>query len=206
MKKELDWKGVGQFVAFLVSVFAIIRDTFKKMEIGIEIIPWFTGDGKKIFERFLQSLGEEWLNQQKVVMAVVVHMIDCDADPYCPNNWRVVEHKKIGQFKWDLSRIWFYLSDFQINSRRIKGNKLHKELKGQPVLNANVLDYLLAHPELIPEEWKGKSIFFWGTIYRSSNNILVVRYLSWDGDGWSWYYCWLGYDFRSGDPAVLRAS
>ena len=33
-------------------------------------------------------------------------------------------------------------------------------------LNANVLDYLLEHPELIPKKWKKYRIVFWGTIYR----------------------------------------
>lgn len=205
MKKDLDWKGVGQFIAFLVSVFAIIRDTFKKMKIGIEIIPWLTENGKEIFKKSLTSLGEEWLAQQKVVVAAVVHLIDCDANPVCPDGWKVEEHKKGGQFQWNLSKILLYFSDFQINGRSIEGNKLRKELDNQLVLNANVLDYLLAHPELIPEEWKGKYIFFWGTIYRDSGGDLYVRCLSWGGSKWDWHCNWLDNDFDSGHPAAVCA-
>mgnify|MGYP001356901996 CR=1 FL=1 len=207
MKKELDWKDVGQFISFLVSVFVIIRDTFKKMKIGIEIIPWLTGEGKEIFEKFLKSLGEEWLKQKVVIetaiVETVVHLIDCDADPFRPGGWKIVEHKKGGQFQWDLAKILLFLFDIQ----SIKGNELRKKLKGMLVLNANVLDYLLAHPELIPEEWKGKYIFFWGTIYCDSVGCLVVRCLHWNGVKWCWRYLWLGIDFHSGFPAaVLRAS
>jgi len=47
-------------------------------------------------------------------------------------------------------------------------------------MNANVLDYLLAHPELIPEDWKNKYVFFWGTIYRySSGGLRSLPLLEW---------------------------
>lgn len=206
MKKELDWKGIGQFISFLVNVFAIIRDTFKGMNIGIEIIQWLTDGGKEIFEKSLISVGDEWHRQKKIVTDEIGHLIDCDADPFCPNNWEAVEHKKGGQFKWNLLKICLYLSDFQINDSSIEGNKLRKELRNKLVLNANVLDYLLAHPELIPEKWKGKSIFFWGTIYRDSLGRLCVRCLEWCDDQWYENYRWLDYGFTSVNPAVLRAS
>jgi len=51
----------------------------------------------------------------------------------------------------------------------IEGNKLRQELKGQLFLNACVLNYLLVHSEFIPDQWKGKAILFWGTIYRKSD-------------------------------------
>src|SRR4051812_5109537 len=82
------------------------------------------------------------------------HVIDLDANPFVPNNWKVEEHKKGGQFKWNPASIRFHLSPNQQNGKVIEGNKLRKELANEPVLNANILDYLLAHPELIPEEWK----------------------------------------------------
>ena len=72
-------------------------------------------------------------------------------------------------------------------------------------MNANILDYLLAHPELIPEEWKGKYIFFWGTIYRLSDGRLCVRYLIWNGSEWDWSYDWLDDDFNSDSPAALAS-
>jgi hypothetical protein len=107
---------------------------------------------------------------------LVERVIDLDADPFAPNNWKVEKHQHGGSFKWDPKQVQFYLSEPQRKEKSIEGNKLHKELEGKPVFNANLLDYLLAHPNLIPEEWKqdekGRTryIFFWGTIYRGSGD------------------------------------
>jgi len=124
------------------------------------------------------------------------HLIDCDVNPFIPNGWSVEEHKKGGMFKFNPEKISLYLSKKQ-KKGSIEGNDLRKELANQPTLNANVLDYLLAHPELIPEEWKDKYIFFWGTIYRYSDGSLGVRYLYWNGSEWDWYCVWLDGDFYS---------
>ena len=140
------------------------------------------------------------------------HIIDCDADPFLPNGWKVEDHQRGGQFKFDSAQVQFYLSDSQRKGKVIEGNTLRKELAGKPVLNANVLDYLLAHPHLIPEEWKQDSegrtryIFFWGTIYRRSSGSLCVRCLYWIGGRWGWNNGWLGSDWGVSGPAALRAS
>ena len=71
----------------------------------------------------------------------------------------------------------------------------------------NVLDYLLKNSQLIPEEWKGKAVFFWGTIFRDSDGSLYVRYLHWSGASWQWRNgCrWLGNDFLSCNPSALAS-
>jgi len=131
------------------------------------------------------------------------HIIDYDADPYLPADWKGVEyHKKGGMFEWNPAKVYLHLSPNQQNGKTTKGNNLRKELKNEPVLNANVLDYLLDHPELIPEEWKDKAVFFWGTIYRNSDGSLCVRYLVWRGSQWDWRCRWLGHDWRSCNPAA----
>ena len=134
------------------------------------------------------------------------HMIDCDADPFLPDGWKVEEHQRGGIVKWTQSLISLHLEDGQKNGKWMKGDALRKALKGQKTLNANVLDFLLKHPELIPDEWKNKAVFFWGTIYRFSDGNLCVRYLSWDGDGWHWSYYWLDSDWDDSNPAAVRAS
>jgi len=111
--------------------------------------------------------------------------IDCDADPFIPSGASVDEHCKIGQIQWDSKRISLYSSEKQLKGGVIVGNELRKKLKKERRLNVNVLDYLLANPHLIPEAWKGKWIFFWGTIYRNSDGNLYVRCLYWLGDKWS---------------------
>ncbi len=132
------------------------------------------------------------------------HLIDCDSAPFVLNDLTVEEHKKGGFFKFDPAKIFLYLSKKQIKGM-IDGHDLRKELADKPVMNANVLDYLLAHPELIPEEWKDKCIFFWGTIYRNSVGYLYVRFLYWNGSKCYWDFHWLGNDFDSDNPAALAS-
>ncbi|MEK7630019.1 MAG: hypothetical protein AAB432_01375 [Patescibacteria group bacterium] len=135
----------------------------------------------------------------------IPHVIDCDANPFVPDGWKVEEHQKGGQFKWDPKAIELYLSKPQRKGKTINGNDLREELKNKSVLNANVLDYLLKNSHLIPEEWKGKLVFFWGTIYRASVGRLRVRYLRWGVGGWRWSWRWLGVAWDGARPAALRA-
>jgi len=132
------------------------------------------------------------------------NLIDCDSAPFIPKGWLLEEHRRNGFFEFDPAKISLYLSRKQkIGS--IGGHDLRKDLSDKPVMNANVLDYLLAHPEIIPEEWKNKYIFFWGTIYRYSDGSLYVRCLDWVGSGWGWHYVWLDLGFNSDGPAALAS-
>lgn len=137
----------------------------------------------------------------------VQHVVDCDVDPVLPSGWKGAGyHKKGGQFILDVSKVKLHLSPNQMNGKYIEGNKLRKELASEQVLNANVLDYLLAHPDLIPEDWKGKYVFFWGTIYRYSDGNLYVRCLYFDGGSWGWDCLCLFSNFHGYDPAAVLAS
>ncbi len=147
--------------------------------------------------------------QAKIVLPQL--LIDCDAAPFTPNGWSIHKEDQIasavhGQFEWNPTRVKLHLSKSQKPGKLVEGNKLRKELEGQLVLNANVLDGLLAHSELIPDEWKGKAIFFWGTIYRDSNGDLCVRYLYWDDSRWRWNDGWLDSSFSGNAPAAVSAS
>ena len=145
-------------------------------------------------------------------VTTVHYIIDCDADPFTPEGWKVEEHNKMGQLEWDPTRVILYLSPNQKDGKYVEGNKLRKELADKPVLNANVLDHLLANPHLIPKEWKvgeqdhARYIFFWGTIYRYSNGYLCVRCLYFVGSRWRWVYFWLDYVWVGSGPAVCLAS
>ena len=145
-----------------------------------------------------------FLNGQAEI-TVRQHIIDCDTQPFCPEEWSVEEHTKGAQLEWDLAKIDLYLCKEQ-EKGWIEGNKLRKKLKNQPALNANVLDYLLANRHLIPEEWKNKYVFFWGTIYRDSYGNLYVRSLNWYGSEWLWYFNWLGDHWYVDDPAVVSVA
>ncbi len=145
-------------------------------------------------------------------IVVPEHLIDCDQGPFIPSGWKVEEHQKGGAFKFDASQVQFYLDSGQKKGNYIEGNKLRKQLAGKPVLNANVLDYLLKNPQLIPDDWKKdekgntRYIFFWGTIYRHSDGYLYVRYLYWFDGRWQWNDRWLGDDWLGDNPAAVRAS
>ena len=134
------------------------------------------------------------------------HVIDCDADPLVPNGWTVEKHVKGGQMEWDPARVRLYLSESQWNNKAIRGNQLREELRGKLTYNANLLDYLLAHPELIPEEWKRRLVFFWGTIYCYPDSYLVVRYLYWSGGRWRWHFRWLDGGFGDFYHTAVPAS
>lgn len=133
----------------------------------------------------------------------VEYLIDLDAKPYVPDGWKVEEHIEGGEFKWNLEKVGFYWSKKQKDGNVIGGNDLRKELKNKPVFNANLLDFLLKNPHLIPDSWKGKAIFFWGTIYRGSDGHLYVRCLRWNGDRWCWNNYWLENDWNSAYPAAV---
>lgn len=142
------------------------------------------------------------------VQVIGNHIIDCDAAPFVPKGWSITgegaEHIKGGRFLWDPAKITLFWSDAQ-KQGDIGGHELRKLLKEKPALNANVLDYLSAHPHLIPEEWKGKAVFFWGTIYRARDGSLYVRYLHWDGKRWRWDFNWLDDDWYVINPAAVSA-
>lgn len=178
---------------------------------ALERSGWTPADVKKVsggdilahLLPFVRACGE--------VVATTQHIIDCDADPFTPNGWTVDSHRKDGQFIFDPAKIKLHLSPNQRDGKRIRGNELREELASEPVLNANVLDFLLKNPHFIPEEWKRDAndhtrfIFFWGTVYRSPHGRLYVRDLYFDG-GWSWGCGWLGDGWGGYSPAALCAS
>ena len=149
----------------------------------------------------------------KAKIRTINPLIDCDAPPFIPSRnfgWEIKEHKKGGKLIWNPEMVRLYLSDEQKlceNKGAYTVHDLYENLKNKPVLNANVLDFLLENPYLIPDEWKGRQIFFWGTTYSRSNGTPHVRYLYWD-DGMRWQCSWvvINNEFHINDPAALRVS
>jgi hypothetical protein len=125
------------------------------------------------------------------------YIIDTDLDPPLDRKGLVVErHEKSGLIRWPIpaalpSRGRSDCGGFA--SSDIQGSILRT---GKQRLNAIVLDYLLKNADLIPNEWKGKYVVFWGTVYRDAEG-LYVRCLHWCEDGWSWFYSWLDENGRS---------
>lgn len=146
---------------------------------------WTTKDVKELVEgKFLKQFREVLAGYAEI--KAVKHVINCDASPFVTGELEVFSHKKGGQLEWNPARISIYSDEI------MEGNNLRKKLEDMPVLNDTVLDYLLAHKRIIPDSWKGKKVFFWGTIYRSISRLdnygcLYVYYLFWnDNNNWDW--------------------
>ncbi len=146
------------------------------------------------------------------------HVVTCTCGSFLSrlgSGWSEEEHRNSGTMELENKngrlyingvKVERYLSPNQRNGKVIGGHELRRELAGQPVLCACMLDYLLQHTELIPEEWKSGYTFFWGTIFRNQDGDLYVVVLRWDGVQWYWYHGWLKYDWGSRSPAACLAS
>lgn len=223
--KKMDWKSLGQLVAVLVNLFAIIRDTLVKAGVGIEIVEWLVGEGKVAFvEEFLKPLAAKFLATQrwKTVNATTI-MVNLGVLPKLPFDGATVE--------WHRGEVWvrvqkrrdglyvngrkvvLYLSERQKCGKVIKGHELRDELTGKPVLNANLLDALFENTHLIPEDFKRDAdgniifIYFWDSGFRSPGFVhLCVRCLFFGDGSWRRSYDWLDHVWAGLRPAALLAS
>ena len=131
-------------------------------------------------------------------------LIDTTKQPKIPDGWTIESHNtSLG--KIDPTKIELYWDDEQKNGKHIEGNKLLEKLKDKPVLNATVFDWLLENPKYIPEDWKGKYVYFWGTIFRGPGGCRYTLFLYFSSVGsWFWDCFWLD-DGRGvfGPSAVL---
>lgn len=150
------------------------------------------------------------VNSGEWIVSKCENIIDCSAPVFVPDGWSVLPdseqlpNRVLGQFKFDPTKIRLHLDEGQKNGKFTRGEKLHEALKDQKVLTAHVLDFLLKKENwhLIPEEWKGKYIFFWGTVYRHTRDRSCVRFLDWSDGRWSWFYYWIDDVWLDGDPAA----
>ena len=137
------------------------------------------------------------------------HIIDCRQASmpaeWKKTGWQIERHRNMGLQVFDQAALQLFLADEQKRGA-VRGDKLRKLVEGEPILPDAYLDFYLAHTELIPESWKGKAVFFWGTIYRSPGGDFYVRDLVWLGGRWNWSYRWLDDGWGSTRPALVLAS
>lgn len=100
-----------------------------------------------------------------VIVSARYYGVDCDAEPFVPEGWRVEKHVKGGFLDAESIQVALSLP------------------AGEVPYNANLLDYLLAHPELVPEKWEHSAVIFTGTIYHWLG-ASCVRYLN-GGANWT---------------------
>ena len=125
----------------------------------------------------------------------------------------VAVHKHIVDipFEWDPSKVSFKLFGKQKKKEgSVCGMELWKEMEKLPVFNANLLDYLIGNPYLIPEEWKVTSsgeiryIFFWGTTFLDEDSRICVACLYWNGYYWDKGYKFILTDWLSNEVSAVR--
>lgn len=112
--------------------------------------------------------------------------IDCNAHPKVPDMWQLGKHSmSLGQWVWNQQKIM--LNDLELVDAEFTEHAAIEQYcfsYGYVPANADILDFLLEHPNLIPSEWKGKLVYFCGTTYES-DDVKMVRCLAWGGyHGW----------------------
>lgn len=210
-----------------------MNDAFKmgqglghQLEMGFARNDWTEADVQKLKEGTLLAQVLHLVRGTGVVQ-IIKHIINLAGD-CMPKAWKdqggwsirpedqIKGVKNTGTLEIvDLVRqVVFHLSPNQKDGKVIEGHKLRKELEKNkvPVLNACVLDYLLLHPELIPEDWKKdengntRFIYFWGTVFRGADGGLYVRCLFWYGGAWDWDCLYLDDDWDVQNPSAILAS
>ena len=117
--------------------------------------------------------------------------------------------------KWNPEKVSLHLIKNQDNKHRLSVREVYEVVKNLPCYNANMLDFLLKKENqcLIPQSWKNKDVFFWGTIYScytagGTGELLWVRHLECQDDIWQSDIACVDYDVTvrdmgSDDPAAI---
>ena len=142
--------------------------------------------------------------------------IDCVMPNFVPDGLAIEEHNSEKHFRWDPKLVTLHYTKDQMKECVERGRPSHfVQLRGLRHLNANVLDYLLEHPVLIPNYWFGWGFraYFWGTIYRDlDTGRTKVRYLYRNRDSGKWDWDtddvddWRSAKYPSRCPAVILAN
>ena len=126
--------------------------------------------------------------------------------PFIPDGYSLEENIDLGIIDWNPKKVSLYLSEKQ-KTGYISGEELREELKDKKPLNSAVLKFLLDNPKEIPEEWKGKYVYFFGTILRSLPDRPGVLYFYWRDGEWGWdYHYWLSRGGYTYGPSAVLAS
>lgn len=90
---------------------------------------------------------------------------------------------------------------------RVQGEEKLRRLKasGHIRLDAKVFLAFWENKDRIPESWKGKYVYFDGTVLQSPDGRRCILYLYWSGVEWSWCYCWLEDDWNAVNPSAVLA-
>ena len=90
---------------------------------------------------------------------------------------------------------------------RVQGEEKLRRLKDSGVirLDAKVFQFFWDNKHFIPESWKGKVVYFDGTVLRSPSGSRCVLCLFWTGGAWDWYCLWLDRGWLAARPSAVLA-
>ncbi len=112
--------------------------------------------------------------------------IDTDADPFVPIGLKVVSHQKNGLIEYSDAMI----SPVTVSTMDISAEgDIFDGFENNRLINANVLDWLIGHPNFIPDILINKKLLFLGTIYTDKNGIFYARFLEYRGYAWYQNLC-----------------
>jgi len=181
-----------------------LQTALRRNGLGTRVVDWLcAGDNISLVNEVVLGRSE---------IKLVEHSIDYDIDqPSIPAGWSLLSNdeqlpNRVRSLrKFDPTKLSLHLDNSQKNGKAIEGNKLRKKLESIPVFGAQLRDFLLKNLRFIPKDWKGKEIFFWGTLYRDANGDFCVPFLFFDNGGWRGRYRWLVNDLSVNSPAVVLA-
>lgn len=141
--------------------------------------------------------------------AIIVQAITFDPVAFLGKGWIIEEQdeRSLALTEIDLSKVQLETC-LQEGEASIQGEDKLKRLKqaGHIRLDARFFMGLWKNPKLIPDAWKGKIIYFDGTVLRRQSGSRHVLYLYWGGRQWHWNYGWLGCQWNAVEPSAVLAS
>ena len=132
--------------------------------------------------------------------------IDCSGlAPMIDSGWKLTEeNQKNEAFEFSLSNVKLVSCGSREN--KISGKTLLNELK-EKAFSSYLLDFLLKNQSLIPAEWQGKTIIFFGTTYWDSSTppILAVLNMKFYDGAWESGTSYIDDNFDGG-YAIVKAN
>ncbi len=178
---------------------------------------------KDMFDRLAGPNGSEWLNALKRFLRrenpweiVQPHSAILPINRSTPfdlmallgGGWSIEEQDSnaLALTEIDLSKIELTLT-LKEGESSVNGEENLRRLKntGNIRLDAKVFETLRQNKKMIPESWKGKYVYFHGTVLRNPRGHRCVLYLYRNDGKWYWNYDWLDNDWNGRSPSAVLA-
>lgn len=91
---------------------------------------------------------------------------------------------KNGVSEYTIGNIEALKSEHHDNNELISTSTMIDDFSNRKFPNSATLNYLLKSPRLIPQDWLGKRLYFWGSRYVIPGSAECVAYIVWDGKKW----------------------